>query len=161
MNTFIKNNWFKLIIALGVVLIGVSVFYYFVILSSQKEARISEKAQAELIEKNKLETEKSSQEAEKSSQEMLNAQQKEIADQKKIATDNWINKCVTDAYSELKTLQWNYDYTNRMFCSKGNCDFDYWDKAKTKAFQTYQNEWVPQCKLGNRVFIHYEPMSNN
>lgn len=48
---FLKQNWFKLIIAVTVVLVGVSCFYYFVILSFQKETRIQEKAQADLAEK--------------------------------------------------------------------------------------------------------------
>ena len=75
-----------------------------------------------------------------------------------------INKCITDAYAELKTLQFNYERTYYTLCSK-NSDYcsassrDYWDKAKDEAFTTYKEEWVPQCKLGKRVFIHYEPIS--
>ena len=82
--------------------------------------------------------------------------QKEISEKEK--SDALINKCITDAYSELKTLQANYDWVNRDNCLNNSklCDPDYWNKAKDEAFTTYKEEWVPQCKLGNRVFIHYE-----
>jgi len=65
MKTFIKDNWFKIVIALVVVLIGISTFYYFVILSSQKETRIQEKVQADLIEKSRKETLEAEQKSEK------------------------------------------------------------------------------------------------
>ena len=42
MNNFIKNNWFKIIIILFVLLIGFSFFYYFVVLGNQKEKRLQE-----------------------------------------------------------------------------------------------------------------------
>ena len=73
-----------------------------------------------------------------------------------------VNKCITDAYVELKTLQGNFDANTNMFCSKNIQYCSQWregnEKAKAEAFITYQNEWIPQCKLGKRVFLHYEPM---
>jgi len=158
MNTFIKDNWFKIVIAVVVVFIGISAFYYFVILASQKETRIAEKARSDLIEKNRLVEEKATQEAEKDAQAELEAQQKAIEDKKKTDFNAWVNKCITDAYAELKTLQGNQLELAKIGCANGNCDMTFWNKAQDESFQEYQNEWVPQCKLGNRVFIHYEPM---
>ena len=97
----------------------------------------------------------------------LEAQQKQeqadLQQQQNTNAQASINKCITDAYAELKTLQWNFEANSIIFCSKNIQDCKQWresnDKAKTDAFTTYQNEWVPQCKLGKRVFIHYEPMS--
>lgn len=89
-------------------------------------------------------------------QEQLKA---DLLQQQKAKEDNFINKCITDAYTELKTLQWNYGVISAKFCTNGNCDTEYWNKAKDEAFTTYKEEWIPQCKLGNRVFIHYESMS--
>lgn len=88
--------------------------------------------------------------------------EKERIDQEmKISMDNAINSCVTDAYTELKTLQGNLKSTSLWLCTnnKALCDFKYWEGEIDKAYDKYEKEWVPQCKLGNRVFIHYEPMS--
>lgn len=166
---WLKENWFKAALATGVIITGVSVFYYFVILSYQKEVRIQEQARIDLIAKNNKEAqfqeqarldliEKNKLVAEKSAKEALVAGQKAIADKQKATFDTWVNQCISDAYTELKTLQGNRDYAKWQLCAKGNCDVDYWNKIKESDFTTYQNEWVPQCKLGNKVFIHYEPM---
>src|SRR3989344_9317958 len=58
MKNFIKENWFKIEIFLVILLIAMSVFYYFVILSSQKETRIKEQAQKEQQAKEQAQFEK-------------------------------------------------------------------------------------------------------
>ncbi|MEK7515614.1 MAG: hypothetical protein AAB555_01605 [Patescibacteria group bacterium] len=89
----------------------------------------------------------------------------DLQQQQKAKAEAAINKCITDAYSEMKTLQGNYEALGIAFCVKNpdySCGADSrasTEKAKMEAFATYQNEWVPQCKLGKRVFIHYEPIS--
>jgi len=169
---WLKENWFRSVIALGVIIISVSAFYYFVILSQQKEMRIQEQARIDLIEKNKKEAqiqeqaqldlmEKNKLEAQKAAKEALAKQQKEN-------WDNFVNKCLTDAYTELKTLQDGTDAIGRAFCTAAlkagaSCSdrIDFAEKTKKEEYATYMNEWVPQCKLGNRVFPHYEPLTNN
>lgn len=166
---WLKENWFKSVISFGVVIVSASAFYYFVILSHQKEARIAEQARTDLIEKNEKEAqileqarldlvEKNKLEEQKTAKEALAKQQKE-------SWDNFVNKCMTDAYAELKTLQWNYDVITSKFCLKlqdigTSCDTMNAKNGedKDRAFVTYKEAWVPQCRLGNRVFIHYEPM---
>lgn len=94
----------------------------------------------------------------------LEAQQKQeqadLLQQQNASAQASINKCITDAYAELKTLQSNFDMNTIDFCSRNIQGCNQWregnDKAKAEAFTTYQQEWVPQCKLGKRVFIHYE-----
>lgn len=127
-------------------------FYY--LSESNKQASIERQQQIELA--NKAELEKS-----KLEQANIKQAQVDLEQQQKTKTQSSIDKCITDAYTELKTLQWNYGVISAQFCAKdaSACDVAYWDKAKDDAFKTYQNEWIPQCKLGNRVFIHYEPMS--
>jgi len=162
MNAFIKDNWFKLVLALVVVLIGISAFYYFVILSSQKEARIQQQAQIELDRENQTELEKSIKDSEAEQQKILEDNQKALEDKQKASTASWINQCITDAYSEMKTLQWNEDKLKMISCSSNpqfcSDTIEFWNNAKAESFTKYQNEWVPQCKLGNRVFIHTEPL---
>jgi len=71
-----------------------------------------------------------------------------------------VNSCIKDAYEEMKTLQANYDSMNMVFCmnSKTYCSesMENNEKYKKEAFETYENEWMPQCKLGNRVFPDYK-----
>lgn len=168
MKNFLSQNWFKSVIALGVIIISASTFYYFVLLRHQKETRIQEKAQTDLIEKKEKEAriqdqaqidliEKNKLDAQRVAKENLERQQKE-------KLDNFINKCITDAYTELKTLQANYDWSRNKQCSNNpdfcSSIFDYWNKAKDEALTTYKEEWVSQCKLGNRVFLDYELYKN-
>lgn len=84
-----------------------------------------------------------------------------IQAQEESATSASVNKCVTDAYAELKTLQNNFFEVYREVCTENpsspNCSSEWLEKGKRDAFTRYENEWVPQCKLGNRVFTHYEP----
>lgn len=76
-----------------------------------------------------------------------------------------IDSCISDAYNEMKTLQGNYedalDYTcfvvkNQPLCAIGR---DQLDENKKEAFREYEEEWLPQCKLGNRVFRDYKPFN--
>lgn len=131
MKNFIIANWFKLAL-LALLIVGLVIFgFYF-------------------IQKNKLESERVN-------QEMVI---REVQETKKLITEekeNLISTCISDAYVELKTLQGNYDAIKFKNCAESNCNIDFWDKAKKEALSTYEQEWVPQCKLGNRVFIHYEP----
>lgn len=148
MKNFIKQSWFKLVIAGIVILIGISVFYYFVILSAQKESRIKQQTEIDLMRKN-------AEEIEQKAKEETEAQK---AKQDAWFTD-WVKQCITDAYNELKTLQNNYDVAELTSCAEFHrCFSELTEKAKNEAFKTYQEEWVPQCRLGNRVFIDYEPM---
>lgn len=140
MKKFIKENWFKLSI-LAVATFALTSYSFY------------------LTEKNNLEEQKFF-------NQTLENQQKQqkavlVQEQKSILEDT-VNKCITDAYAELKTLQESYDTSSRIFCAK-NIEFcSEWragnDKSKADAFTRYKEEWVPQCKLGNRVFIHYEPI---
>ncbi len=59
---WLKENRFKSVIALGVIAISISTFYYFVILIPQNEAKIAEQAKLDLVEKEKLKAQKSAQE---------------------------------------------------------------------------------------------------
>lgn len=143
MKKFLTENWFNL----GILAIAV-----FAILSYSSF----------LKEKNDLEEKKFLSEALENQQKQ---QQEIVGHVQKSNQEDLINKCITDAYVELKTLQGGYDSLRSISCSK-NPDYcsnsiDYWNDAKSKAFTTYKEEWVPQCKLGNRVFIHYEPVQNN
>lgn len=163
---WLKENWFRSVIALGVIIISASAFYYFVILSQQKEARIAEQSRLDLIEKNNKEAQAQEQAEidllQKNKLEAQKATKEALAKQQKENRDRFVNKCVTDAYTELKTLQWNTDVSRSMFCSAHpDCNLipDDTDKNKAEAFRVYQEEWVPQCKLGNRVFLDYEPYS--
>src|ERR1700753_3096821 len=64
MKIFIKENWFKLVIATAIILVGLSIFYYFVIFASQKEqTRLNQEAQKQLLqEQEKQATEEQTQE---------------------------------------------------------------------------------------------------
>lgn len=49
---WLKNNWFKLIIAAIIILIGFSIFYYSIVFLPQKERiRLEQQKQSQLIEK--------------------------------------------------------------------------------------------------------------
>lgn len=89
-------------------------------------------------------------------------EQAEIERQQEARAESWVNDCVTDAYNELKTLQNNFQLMEYAYCPDSpfpdSCR-DTHEKAREDAFITYEKEWVPQCKLGNRVFLDYEPYS--
>lgn len=71
-----------------------------------------------------------------------------------------VDQCISDAYTELKTLQGNLEVAYLEACSKSTssvgCNADWVDETKKDWFTRYEKEWIPQCKLGNRVFIDYE-----
>lgn len=142
----IKNIIIPITILLASIILGS--FYYFTQINKQKIISSQDRVEFDSIKESQI-------------------NQEELINQKKIEndlseiieseTEKKINQCITDAYIELKTLQENNNITRRALCLKNNCDLDFWEKANKKAFDVYQNEWVPQCKLGNRVFIDYTP----
>ncbi|MBI2024962.1 MAG: hypothetical protein HYT03_02675 [Candidatus Harrisonbacteria bacterium] len=89
-------------------------------------------------------------------------EQAEIERQQEARAESWVNNCITDAYNELKTLQNNFTLMRMAYCTDSpfptSCRETY-EEAEADAFKTYEREWVPQCKLGNRVFLDYEPYS--
>ncbi len=96
-------------------------------------------------------------------QQQIELQAKKEKESEADSVNTAINECVTDAFSELKTLQDSYGRLGIDFCIKSpsycNQAMINAEKSKKEAQATYESEWVPQCKLGNRVFIHYEPYS--
>lgn len=140
MKKFIKENWFNLGILVIATLTLASYSFY-------------------LTEKNNLEEKKFFSQTLENQQKQLN---EVLVQEQKSTEEGAVNECIKDAYTELKTLQSNFDVNTNMFCIK-NIEFcSEWragnDKSKADAFTRYKEEWVPQCKLGNRVFIHYEPI---
>ena len=95
----------------------------------------------------------------------LDAQQKqdqaELLQKQQVAATVAVDKCITDAYAELKTREDNLDRLYLHSCSisltSTGCDSGWVSNTKKDWLATYQNEWVTQCKLGNRVFNHTEP----
>jgi hypothetical protein len=120
-------------------------FYFATQLS--KQISIEKQQQVELQAKNEAKSEADNAAASKEEQQT--------------EADTTINSCITDAYSELQTLKDNLDRMYLNSCSISitttGCDSAWVQKTEKEWFTKYQNEWVPQCKLGNRVFIHTEP----
>lgn len=162
-----KLNKLSLPVTILIASIVLGGFYYASQLSKQNS--IEKQQQIELQAKKDQDITSSLAAQQKQEQADLLKQQAQtnaaLQQQQKANTEASINKCITDAYVELKTLQANYEWLGRGFCVKSP-DFcsesiASTNKAKDEAFTTYQQEWVPQCKLGNRVFMHYELMSGN
>lgn len=131
---FIKENWFKLGILLVLAIMALSVSIY-------------------LVGKNNIEQEKIEQDKKGQFESDLKLLQK-------VQSQESIDNCIKDAYTELKTLQGNFDSGTIVFCLNNKTGCSTWregnEKSKKEAFERYENEWVPQCKLGNRVFLDYK-----
>ena len=156
-NKWIKENWFQLIIVTAILIGGVGVGYNFGIVQPQLDRDYLEMQQDEMELRDQIQVDKKN----KEEQATLIRQQKEEEEAVTAQLrEEWVNSCISDAYVELKTLQNTYDAMNLSWCVKNTSTCDYsrkqTDTAKKEAFQTYQNEWVPQCELGNRVFIDYD-----
>jgi len=85
MRIFLKDNWFQVIIALAIILVAISVFYYFVIFIPQKEqARIDQQKQEQLAKDQK------EQEAKQQAEQALNTC---LADASTSYSDQWYREC--------------------------------------------------------------------
>lgn len=87
MKEFIKDNWFKLCFAVSVVLIGFSVFYYFVIFIPEKERMKAEQAKQEQVDKELKE--------QKDKEESESALNNCISNAEKKYSDMWHKECKT------------------------------------------------------------------
>ncbi len=90
--TFLQKNWFKIIVALVILLIGFSILYYFVIFLPQKEeARLEQQRQEQLAkeEKEREELERESQAKEEAEQALSNC----IASAENYYIDRWYREC--------------------------------------------------------------------
>jgi hypothetical protein len=107
---FFKNNWFRILVIIAILLVAFSFFYYFVIFIPKKEqARLN-------IEREKIEEEKQAQLAE---------EQKQQEEKQKALED--LNSCMSDATSAYDS-QWNDE-----------CDFlgKLTNECKTILIETY------------------------
>jgi preprotein translocase subunit YajC len=136
MKNFLKENWFKLSFALAIILIGASVFYYFVIYLPQKEQmRIEADKQTEEMkikaEQNKLEQERLDdllkeqkiKQAEEDREEKLNAC---IATAANLYSDNWLNECIARVLSPKDCKKYKGIYSA----------FDYYEQYPTEKTST-------------------------
>ncbi|MEK7124722.1 MAG: hypothetical protein AAB877_03545 [Patescibacteria group bacterium] len=89
MKEFIKQNWFKLSFATSVILIGVSIFYYFVIFIPEKEEIRVKQEQLKI---------------EQAKQEEVDKQTKE--EQAKLESKEALDSCISSAKSHYTEL-WN------------------------------------------------------
>jgi ferredoxin-like protein FixX len=160
----------KLLLPITILIASVVIggFYYMAQINKQESAERQQQAELEAeaaqaqIEKKNIEEKEALEKLERVQQEELEKEEAAEEQRKEEQFARIVNNCITDAYTELKTLQWNIDYAKNLDCSNNpaycTSGIEFWNGEKDKAFIKYRDEWVPQCKLGNRVFIHYEPM---
>lgn len=152
---WVKENWFKvwLLVVIFVGLLGVGGFYF--ASESNKQESIERLQRAEL----EFKKEQADLEAQRLDEEERQTEAKTLQDK---LSEEWVNDCIADAYTEMQTLQANYLWLAKTECAKepsycSDAMSSFKENEKT-ALQKYEKEWVPQCKAGSRVFIDYELM---